>query len=100
MNIKSPAIDIKIHDNNVYLNGILDFDTVAKIIPQLDKFLSKSSEVTIYLEGVSYSNSVGISLLLHLRRVAKQHQVNISFNAIPHNLKELISLCGLDEVIY
>lgn len=85
---------IQIDDSTVRLSGIVTNTTVPSLLAQLDSL--PPAEIELDLSGVTHVDSAAVSLLLNLRR-QRGRQVRVSH--IPDNLRALIQLYDLDEIL-
>lgn len=85
---------IQIDDSTVRLSGIVTNTTVPSLLAQLDAL--PPAEIELDLSGVTHVDSAAVSLLLNLRR-QRGRQVRVSH--IPDNLRALIQLYDLDEIL-
>lgn len=61
--------------------------------------LLKAPSLTVDLAGVTEVDSTAVSLLLEWRRAAQRERRDITFINHPANLKSLIRLYGVDELL-
>lgn len=87
--------------NTLKLSGILDYESVLAIDAQGRDWLRTSApqDCSVDLSMVTYSNSVGIALLLGWLRIAREHKKNLKIFPLPQNIKALAKVSGLDEIL-
>lgn len=75
--------------------------TLANINAVLDEGLRvfKAASLTLDLAGVTDVDSTAVSLLLEWRRAALRDKRRIDYVNYPPNLKSLIQLYGVDELL-
>lgn len=83
--------------NVLFLEGVLDFDTVIPLLPQLQQQVKAVTSPVFDLQGVSYTNSAGVALLLEALRQGREGKA--SFRHIPQDMQRIIRMCGLQDVI-
>lgn len=83
--------------NVLFLEGILDFDTVVTLLPELRQHMKAVTSPVFDLQGVSYTNSAGVALLLEALRQGKEGKAG--FRHIPQDMQRIIRMCGLQDVI-
>ena len=82
------------------LSGDLSFHTVRDVERQGVEFIRQAmSSCIIDLTGVTYSDSAGVALLLALYREAKAQGKGIHFTALPANMRSLLAVSSLDDLI-
>lgn len=91
------SASLRSEGNVLFLEGILDFDTVVPLLPELRQQLKLVASPVFDLQGVSYTNSAGVALLLEALRQGKEGQA--TFRSIPADMQRIIRMCGLQDVI-
>ena len=81
------------------LSGELTFKTVDALYQCSDEIIAASSDIAIHLQGVSHVDSAGLVLLVEWARRAAQQQGQLRFSGIPEQLKTLVRINGLQDVI-
>ena len=86
-------------DGRLTLSGALDFDTVAKLRPLLQRYLRPGEIILVNLKRVGHCNSAGLALLLQWVEDARQQGSDIQFRNLPHSLAEIADLYNLKSLI-
>jgi len=86
-------------DRRLTLSGVLDFDSVAKLRPQLRRYLRSGESITVNLKRVGRCNSAGLALLLQWVEDSRQQGAMIQFRNLPHSLTEIADLYNLKSLI-
>jgi len=86
-------------DGRLTLSGALDFDTVAKLRPLLQRYLRPGEIILVNLKRVGHCNSAGLALLLQWVEDARQHGSTVQFRNLPHSLAEIADLYNLKSLI-
>ena len=75
--------------------------TLAKVNAVLDegKRTLTAPALTVDLAGVTDVDSTCVSLLLEWRREAQRAKRSIRYTNLPHNLKSLMTLYGVSELL-
>lgn len=81
----------------VKIEGVIDLTTVKSLKKQTIGLFNGSSEIQFDLSAVSQSNSAALALLLEWLKLAKKHQVSLSFSNIPEHLRELSHVYGIEQ---
>lgn len=80
------------------LAGPVTLDTVNAVLEEGNRVFTAAS-VTLDLAGVTDVDSTAVSLLLEWRRSALRGKRVIEYVNYPANLKSLIELYGVDELL-
>jgi phospholipid transport system transporter-binding protein len=99
MNTTNKSANFRLEGNTLFLEGVLDFDTVPALLPRLKSTLKPLNAVVIDLSAVTYTNSAGVALLLDMLRKSQAQKINITFNNIPQDMQDIITLSGLQDVL-
>lgn len=86
-------------DGNVVVSGVLDFKNVPMLAKQASSLFSFNQDLTIDLSQVSQINSAGLALLLSWRVEAESAGKHIQFNGAPEQLKQLVKINQLNEML-
>jgi len=92
--------DFKVNSSDsgsIKIEGRLDMNTVKSINKQTISLFNGPSEIQFDLSAVSQSNSAALALLLEWLKMAKKHQVSLSFSNIPEHLRELARVYGIEQ---
>lgn len=83
------------------LHGVLDFDSVASLWPQLAAQLetADTSPLTLSLQPVSGANSAALALLLEALEWAAKHQRTLRFEGVPQDVLDLAQLCRVEGLL-
>ena len=79
--------------------GVLDQKTVPKIWLQRNILKAENDNIVIDLAEVSHSDSAGLAFLTCLQSEAITAKQQLSFINIPQQLKQLIELGRLDDIL-
>lgn len=79
--------------------GSLDFDTVPDLNEQFLELLNGSAVLTVDMKGVSYSNSAGVSLLIHWMKVTKSKGKTLHVEGIPMQMHRIAQLTGVESFL-
>jgi phospholipid transport system transporter-binding protein len=96
---KKTFAQLRIENTTAYIEGVLDFDTVLELLPQLRNAILSMAVANVDLTSVSYSNSAGVALLLDAVREAKKNHKVITLHNIPKDMSDLIRISGLQDVL-
>ena len=86
-------------DGKVILQGALNFETVPAVYQKSRALFRKTDALRIDLKDVSLCDSAGLALLVDWLRLAKQHQVKISFEHLPPQLIAIAKVSGVENYI-
>ncbi len=78
--------------------GPVTLDTVGAVLEEGNRVFSAPA-VTVDLSGITEVDSTAVSLLLEWRRAALRGKRVIEYVNYPANLKSLIELYGVDELL-
>ena len=86
-------------DGQYQLTGSLDQSTVGQVWQERTIFKTIDIKPVIDLAGITQSDSAGLALLVCLQSEAIQSQQHISYINIPEQLRQLIELNRLEDVL-
>ena len=89
---------IAVSDGSARVSGPVTLATVNAVLDEGRRTLT-ASEVTVDLSGVTEVDSTCVSLLLEWRREAQRNKRTIRYTNLPHNLKSLMALYGVSELL-
>ncbi len=93
---------IRREGNTIHVQGIVNAHNVVDLtqqgIVQLEKEL-EGSRVRIDLQQITEVDSTAVSMLLEWSRAANQNRCHLEFFHSPANLKSLIQLYGVADMI-
>ncbi len=75
--------------NHWLLSGSLNLASVPLLWEQLANLISVAGPLTVSLEGVRQSSSVGLAVLLQALQVARSNDCDLKFEHIPDDLAAL-----------
>ncbi len=82
------------------LEGELNFDSVARLLPECTRVLAAAPEgAVVDLSGVTRSDSSGVALVVECLRGATARGRELHFRAIPAQMQAIIRVADLDELI-
>lgn len=84
-------------NNQVIIEGNLDLTTVNMLKKQTIVLFNSVSEIQFDLSAVNQSNSAALALLLEWLKIAKKHQVSLSFSNFPEHLREIARVYGIEQ---
>lgn len=74
-------------DRRFRIDGVLDFDTVPRLMKQARQLFSGADSIQVDFSGVTGCNSAGLALLLEMAREMKQHNKSIQFYNMPEHIR-------------
>ncbi len=83
----------------VELSGELDFSSVPKIWPQLQRLIQQEPQLELSLAEVSSSNSAALALLLEAVQAAGSVNKSLVLQDLPADLMDLAVLSNLDDIL-
>jgi len=89
---------ITLDGDRAALAGPVTFANVSAVLEEGGRVL-KAPAVTVDLAGVTEVDSTAVSLLLEWRRAALRDKRAIAYVNYPDNLKSLIKLYGVSELL-
>ena len=89
---------IAVSDGSARVSGPVTLANVNAVLDEGRRTLT-ASEVTVDLSGVTEVDSTCVSLLLEWRRGAQRNKRTIRYTNLPHNLKSLMALYGVSELL-
>ncbi len=88
MNTATTPADISVVDDKRFrIDGVLDFDTVPRLMNQARRLFSTADSIHVDFVGVTGCNSAGLALLLELAREMKQRNKSIEFHNMPRQIR-------------
>lgn len=75
-------------DRRFRIEGVLDFDTVPRLMKQARQLFSAADSIHVDFAGVTGCNSAGLALLLEMAREMKQRNKSIQFHNMPEHVKD------------
>jgi phospholipid transport system transporter-binding protein len=79
--------------------GLLDFATVAHLLPLGSAAIGNGQAATIDLGGVTRSDSSGLALLIEWLSVARQASHTLTYENMPGQLHQLARLSDVEELL-
>jgi len=79
--------------------GMLEFTTVARLLPLGSAAIGAGHAAVIDLAGVTGSDSSGLALLIEWLSVAKNVQRKLTYQNMPAQLEQLARLSDVDELL-
>ncbi len=86
-------------DGRWVLNGSLDFASVPRLWPALEKVLRAGESMILSLSGVSRANSAGLVMLIEALDVARRSGCGVRLTDIPGQLLDLAGMSRCDKLI-
>lgn len=81
------------------LSGVLDFETVPKLLNESRNLFGGGLDVEVDLSAVTGSNSAGLGLLLEWVRQARLAGRRIRFRNMPDGMSAIARASDLDDLI-
>jgi len=81
------------------LAGPLDFSSVPRIWPALEKALQSGDGMTLSLSSVSRANSAGLVLLIEALDLARRSGCRLRLYDVPSELLDLAGMSSCEELI-
>jgi phospholipid transport system transporter-binding protein len=86
-------------ENGLVLEGVLDFDSVARLLPEGDALLAGPGSLDLDLSGVREANSAGLALLLEWLSLARERDLRLRLRNLPEPLERLAALADVSELL-
>jgi len=90
---------IKETDGTFLIKGLLNQTTVSDLWKQKELFVADNDQLVIDLASVTHSDSSGLAFLTCLKSEAVKSKQQLSLINIPIQLKKLIELSHMEEVL-
>ena len=87
-----------IHDNTLYLEGIINFDNAKSIMLLGCQSVANLEVININLRDLKASDSSGLAVISAWVRYAEGHKKNIKIYEMPKFLSDLGKVSGLDQM--
>ncbi len=81
------------------LEGVLDFQTVPRLLSAGERMLAGEGPLDLDLDGVSEANSAGLALLLEWIDLAGRHQRPLRLYNLPESLAKLAALANVGPLL-
>lgn len=81
------------------LSGTLDFVSVPRVWPSLERRIRSSRRLVVSLAGVEEANSAALALLLEGLALARRTGCELGYTDIPEELLELARVSNVEELI-
>lgn len=94
----SKAIQHFLESNSLLIQIDLTSETVMDVLSELNGYNTLDQWV-INLSGVNKVDSSAVALLLEVIKIAKQHQITLSFQHVPKQLMAIAKLSQLDSFL-
>lgn len=99
MSQQQPSIERQ-GDNKFVIRGELNMQTVPDLAEAGHALLGQASgELAVDLAEVSRADSAAVALLIDLQRQARQRHCSIRFFHLPEQLKQILHLSELHEIL-
>ena len=86
--------------NQLKLSGVLDHRSVVAVRQEAERLLREAGQaVVVDCSGVEKSNSVGLSLLLVLKRAAAVRQQTLRIQGLPRDMQQMAQVTELTELL-
>jgi phospholipid transport system transporter-binding protein len=81
------------------LEGVLDFDSVAPLVPEGERMLAGEAPLDLDLGAVREANSAGLALLLEWAGMARSRNQVLRLHNLPDSLERLAALANLGPLL-
>jgi phospholipid transport system transporter-binding protein len=81
------------------LEGVLDFESVAPLVPQGERMLCAAAPLDLDLSAVREANSAGLALLLEWAEMARSREKVLRLHNLPDSLKRLAALANVSHLL-
>ncbi|MCB1756195.1 MAG: STAS domain-containing protein [Gammaproteobacteria bacterium] len=81
------------------LAGMLNFETVPKVLAEAAGLFKQKTGLEIDLAGVSQANSAAMALLIEWKSLAAAAGSEIRFTNIPVQIEHLAKVCRIDDLL-
>ena len=88
--------------NNLLVNGVIDSDNVMAVIEEGRKHIEQCEQkipINISLQGLKCHNSIQLSFILCLLRIAKKQDKEITLDNIPSSTENMINVHNLRSIL-
>lgn len=86
-------------DGRWALGGVLDFTTVPRVWPALERELKAGGELVVSLAGVSRANSAALAMLVEARDLARRSRCALTLANLPADLLDLARMSRCDRLL-
>jgi phospholipid transport system transporter-binding protein len=86
-------------DGRWALGGVLDFSSVPRIWPEVEKLINGGAELTLSLADVTQANSAGLVLLVEARGLARRNRCRLELTDLPAGLLALARMSRCEDLI-
>lgn len=91
-------------DGVLRLSGPLTFDTAPEVGAAVGAALGtdgwREPALTFDLSAAGHADSAGLALLVQWRRAAHRAGGRIRFRGVPHTLRAIAGLCGVEDHLF
>jgi len=81
------------------VEGVLDFDTAARLLVESRQQFAGKGRMDIDLQGVRGSNSAGLALLLEWLELAYRQGISLRFRNLPESIARLAAITNLTGLL-
>lgn len=85
--------------DHFFISGRLGFQNVVELWKESLSLIANEAGLHFDLSGVTGSNSAGVALMLEWIRYATEKHRAIDFRNIPSQLKSMIAISGIEQLI-
>ena len=86
-------------DGRMQLAGVLNLDSIAALLAEIDTLSYDMPSLTVDLKTVEHADSAGVALLLAWMRSARHAQRDIRFLNMPAQMLNIARVSGLDALL-
>lgn len=92
---------ISVEDGRFLISGHLSFDTVNGVLAESREkiFSVANASLELDLGGVTRADSAGLVLLLEWMRMARRHNIQITFHHLPQQLRDIARAVELEPLL-
>jgi anti-anti-sigma factor len=84
----------------VSVRGTMDYATLPQLSPRLHKLIAPGERaVVLDLAEVTFCDSVGLNLLLEIRRAAQHAAVPLALARVPRAVHRVLDITGATQVL-
>lgn len=81
------------------VEGVLDFDTAARLLGESRRQFVGKGHMEVDLQGVRGANSAGLALLLEWLELAHRHGISLRFRNLPESIARLAAITNLTGLL-
>ena len=86
-------------NGRMQLAGVLNLDTIAVLLSEIDALSYDTPSLTVDLKTVEHADSAGVALLVAWMRSARRAERDIRFLNMPAQMLNIARVSGLDAFL-